>query len=467
MKKYAGYVILSIIFLLLLLLFYCYCVNRHSKRSTTVARHWLSWNVFFNPGPMSGQRQNDIQTFENYITAYVHGIDPSAIVLFELNHCPCDTLLTNIDATLVTGSGTTYPPPPSKPNPVPSGDYILADNLELSIPDYQHPDSPNAINQLFKDTATDLIARAVAGARLPRKLAVIDTGLDTLTFNIAYPLTVWNGNLLWQDRSTTTLFNVVPNELNQLIDDNPVRHGTAVTSIALNQIFKTNSMVIPQIMSIRAFDNQEKGSIYSASCALSYAIQQHADYINASWGYYGKEDEVLKYYIKKADSQNIRILAAAGNTPGHHESTDVCSQVINNQNDLNRLKGQDSLFYPACFAPGVQNVVSVTQLNQINTSSTDISIPCNFQNYSGYFITVGVVHNTPPNEGCCKFNIPFLNLPIEGSSFATPTMTGLVMSASEMLTGSISIKAYITLKARHTSPPKYTERGNYFTFPIP
>jgi hypothetical protein len=224
----------------------------------------------------------------------------------------------------------------------------------------------------------------------------------------------------------------------------------------------------PKIMSIRAFDDSQVGSIYTVSCALSYAIQNNADYINASWGYFGVEDSVLYKYLVKADRQNIPVIAAAGNTPGIHDHTKVCSLGENHQNYMNRLKSQDSLFYPAAFAPIIPSLVSVTQLHNIDNSPipTRQFFPCWYQNYGADYITVGAFDISQTNVyECCKFIAKAYSEtnPVEGSSFATPAITARLMN--DFSGGATTIKSFIDANApKSTSAVRFTLKGNYYTF---
>jgi subtilisin family serine protease len=218
-------------------------------------------------------------------------------------------------------------------------------------------------------------------------------------------------------------------------------------------------------MSLRAFDDSERGSIYTASCAMNCAIENKADYINASWGYFGHEDAVLKYYMAKANRKSIRVFAAAGNTPGRHEASQVCNGIVNSQNDLTRLKTSDSLFYPASFAPIMENLVSVAQLNDLPTPAPKNLVPCYYQNYSPDFITVGAYDSAHSTMPCCSFHVPFLIRNIEGSSFATPVVTGIVMATiSDM---NLNLKMFINTTAQKTTNGLYTNNGNYFNFANP
>ena len=468
MRKYSGYIIIALIFLVILILICCHCAHRYSCRShkgnshPEIVKNWINWNILFTSASI-GQSQQIVQDFENYLNDYAHAQDPNATLHFSLHFCPCDSLITNIDATLISGSGKPVTPPNTKPNPGPSGDYVLSNNLGMNIPDYVDSNYVT-LDSITIDTSA--LVAASPSSHLNRTLAVIDTGLDTLLFNKSYPNTIWGGNLLWQEAFKPTLFDVVPGEPQGiLMDQNYVKHGTAATWIALSQIKSAQPTRIPQIMSIRAFDDSERGSIYTVSCALSYAIQHHADYINASWGYYGKEDIMLKNYLLKANRQSIKVIAAAGNTPGTHDPTQICNTVVNPVNSLDQLNSTGTLFYPASFAPYMENLVSVTQLDTVTSSTPQTVVPCFYQNYSRRYITVGALEDSPPDGTCCIFHIPFLERPIEGSSFATPTITGILMS--QMIDNSagvgLGIKQFINLNA-HKSTDRYTNHGDYFIY---
>jgi Subtilase family len=480
--------LIILLILILLLFFYCLffrkggCCIGVKPTDTTVQKHWISWNLLFTPSS-SNTSSGVIQDFETYLTNYVKSQNPSASLTFHLLSCPCDTLLTNLDATLLYGSGNSVQPPPTSPNPGPKGDYTLGNNLAMYIPGYL---DTNQVKTQANPADSGIIMVPHLGPPSPpgngslnsryKVLAVIDTGLDTTTFEVTYPKTVWGGNVLWQDAKKPTLFDVVIDESGGTLQDGIIgnitslKHGTAVTQIVLSQIYHLDQSRIPKIMSIRAFDDSEKGSIYTVSCALSYAIQNKADFINASWGYFGKEDSVLKRYVRMANDSSIRVIAAAGNTPGIHDPTKVCNSttnIPNPANNLNTLLTRDTLFFPACFAWEYNNLVSVTQVYRVSAHPPpppplDL-IPCYYQNYSSSYITLGAYE--PPlstvSTTCCTFDIPFLTRPIEGSSFATPAMTAIFIAKMDPTT---PIKSWISSHASQMASMNYVNKGYYFTF---
>ena len=146
-------------------------------------------------------------------------------------------------------------------------------------------------------------------------------------------------------------------------------------------------------MILRALDSSNTGSIYSVSCALSYAIQKNVTLINLSLGYYGDVDSILHHYIALCanPAHPIRVFAAAGNTPGDHNSA-LC-----NHNSHNQLS--DSMkFYPACFSKEFDNITSVTQISKADSS-------CFYQNFSDEYITLGIYDSIY----CCETPVDFMH----------------------------------------------------------
>ncbi len=464
MKKF----LLFLLILILLLFLYCFffrkggcCIGRGQKPDT--ANHWVNWNVLFTPASV-GDAPATMKQFEDSLRKYITDSNSAAILKFTYHHCPCDTLLTNMDVTAIYPSGNPVSPPPTKPPIGPSGDFTVGNNFMTYTPEFKDSvktDTPG-LSQYNVHITTQ-------GSKSSKLLAVIDTGLDSVGFQHAHHGTIWVGDMLWKDPlRDNTIYDVVLGEnTGDLRDQTKVRHGTAVTEIVLNQLHLLHGQT-PKIMSIRAFDDSEIGSIYTVSCALSYAIQNNANFINASWGYFGSEDSVLLKYLLKANAKNIPVIAAAGNTPGIHDPGQVCNAGENTLNFLNRLKTKDSLFYPAAFAPIIPNLVSVTQLHNIS-NSPDPSLqffPCYYQNYSSDFITVGAFDNTQTNTyQCCKFTAKVYSEtnPIEGSSFATPAITARLMN--DFSVGATDIKSFININSsKSTSAAQFTLKGSYYTF---
>lgn len=383
------------------------------------AAKWLDWNILFKPGTNTDSQGLVMTKLNQYIRDYINTYNRSTGNHFAVDQylfsCPCDSLLWNLSAVPLAGSGQAPVPPP---NPKSgggmggSGDAIAYANTNNSFT----IDSTMAQGDtVYTNGKVQLEASSVDDSKI---LAVMDTGLDSTLFEKKF------AGLLWSAPEGQTLrnFQYFNNKkpFDYYFDDETNKHGTAVTAIALRalEIMKPSSHVKPRVMVLKVLDNHKTGSTFTVSCALSYAIQKQATLINASLGYYstGEVDSVLRHYLKLCSQlgpHQIPVLAAAGNLPGIHDKP-LC-QDAHNGNELNRTR----LFYPACFNVDFTNIISVTGLGSSGTA-------CFYQNYSSSFVTVGVVTN-PGSGNCCKFPVEFLKSGYEGSSFATPVISGEIM----------------------------------------
>ena len=357
----------------------------------------------FNPGTDAATRNNVVNTILNYVRNYyaANGYMPS---FNPVIWCPCDSLLYNISFSPVNGSGQSVAsPPPTKPGPAGSGDYLSVASIAINIPMFD----TKKLDTLEHNT--DAIVRNIE-TDSSKKLAIIDSGIDTTLF------TKQIKNLMWTDPFTFTLYNFLPYQpVQDFSDETTERHGSAVAAVTIKAMEQSSSY--PKVMILKALDKNNRGSIFSVSCALSYAIQKQATVINLSLGYYGEVDSILHYYLKLCNSANpsIQVFAAAGNTTGSHNSSNLCNTGTNN----NKLSLGGRLFYPACFTTEFNNITSVTQLNQPDE-------PCFYQNYSNQLISLGIYDKT----NCCAIKVGFstnTSQYFEGSSFATPVASGLKM----------------------------------------
>src|SRR6185295_9672097 len=128
--------------------------------------------------------------------------------------------------------------------------------------------------------------------------------------------------------SGNTLTNFLPGqETRGFFDDHIKKHGTAVTAIALRALETANAY--PRIMILKALDSNKTGSVFSVSCALSYAAQNNVTVINASLGYYsqGPVDPILQKYVLLCTNRQPNpafVFAAAGNTRGDRNQGNFC-----------------------------------------------------------------------------------------------------------------------------------------------
>ena len=368
----------------------------------TAAKRWLSWNILLknltNP-------DGAIKWIEDSIVNRVKAVNPTYDAKFILYYCPCDSLLYNLAATAIDGSGTAVQPPGTPGAPVAGkGDVlVVSENNKMD---------EDTVQIRLSEKATSL-SNITPGSNEGSKniLGIIDTGFDPALFPSFIK------DLIWKPSPGKHEFNFIDGSKDNYFDDHKNKHGSGVAALALHQMDNEGS-VRPRLMILKALDKNKHGSTFTVSCALSYAIQNNARVVNASLGYYEmnkKVDSVFRHYIKLCSSatpNSIFIISAAGNTAPPHPGNKLCDSAMNS----NELKSS-RLFYPACFSDEMQNVITVTGLSSGNSGA------CFFQNYSAKYVTLGVKNKLT----CCSFHIPIFLNNVEGSSFATPIVSGLVM----------------------------------------
>ena len=379
-----------------------------------------SWNILFKPKTNAAARKKAITRIQDSLISYFINNHHDTIPKFDRPvYCPCDTLLINLNIKFVNGSGGSVSSPLAVETVKAEGDYL----------DIQYISNNDPIKKMEPDInpgpypKTRSIKLSSLGKANPNNsvLAVIDTGLDTTLFPLNISRLLWRRNT----SATGTIYNFLPHkDPYRLKDDHGGRHGTFVTALALIAYSKgVTKPTYPRIMILKALDHNKTGSIFSVSCALSYARQNNATVVNASLGYYGECDSVLLHYIKQCNSKPsnpILIFAAAGNKLEDRDSAIICKPA----DPANRLTNSNT-FYPASCSPELNHVITITGLNKSGKS-------CYYQNYSNEVVTLGVknVENDSLGQilgGCCSYIAPFNKKRYEGSSFATPVACGMLL----------------------------------------
>jgi hypothetical protein len=462
-----------IVFLLVLTTILNSCTkifNTHATLTSQIAfltvdsAKWIDWNILFTPETTTALKDQQIDYVQNYVKKYLDSCNSANSTyftpLFSYGfYCPCDSSLYNLSAYPLGGSGQSLSPPPPPPPPHGgSGNGVLYvnSNNQLKL------DMPQIIDENYNSLSGNKLILPARNVDKTKTLAIIDTGLDTTLFNSQI------GNIIWSSSSGSTMSNFLLNStatLSYFSDDHPGKHGTGVTAIALENILNDGLAPYPRIMVLKALDYKEQGSTFTVSCALSYAIQNHATLINASLGYYsyknGEIDSVLLHYLNLCKTQNegqpIYVIAAAGNSDLPH-NLDYCTLPDPANNLLKNDQSGTKLFYPACYNDNLNNVISVTGLSTPNTS-------CYYQNYSQRYVSLGVLNKSKVN-GCCQFMIPIMKRGYEGSSFATPVVSGKVMGCLLMNVPGQNTQSCIdgiTIKATPTATAASfaTKQGNY------
>lgn len=410
-------------------------------------KRWGSWNVLFKPNTSPDKRAQAIIKIEDALLAQIRSnpAHSSYTIQFELFYCPCDTLLYNLGATLLDGSGTALISPPPPPPPGGSGDVVLIS--------YNNPivetDTLSGGYALDTTKRLQLSDSTMKTKFATQTLAIIDTGIDTLRFSPEI-------RQLMQDQS---MYNITSPATGSFFDDHPQKHGTVVTAIALQALMDRNKVLtqnerqnnLPKLMILKALDHHKRGTTFTVSCALSYAVQNDATAINASLGYFDDKhmvDSVLHHYVQLASQKNIYLFAAAGNLNVPKVASSICREATAAQS----LLKDDHRFFPACFSPEFSTLFSVTSLTNPGAS-------CFYQNYSPEYISMGVIQT---NSHCCHFTVPFASA--EGTSFATPVACGTALS---YLVNNKTITDFSNFLTTQTTPMVATKAGKYMEYSSP
>jgi hypothetical protein len=132
-------------------------------------------------------------------------------------------------------------------------------------------------------------------------------------------------------------------------------------------------------------------------------------------------------------------------------------------NSANELK-PGHLFYPAC--SNNQEYFLVISV----TGFSSPGIPCFYQNYSREYVNLGV-NNRFTDLNCCSYKLDFIANPftLEGSSFATPVVSGQVAAEIMKMGKDRTANAYIrklnVLSAPVTGAnPQVTLNNNYIRY---
>jgi hypothetical protein len=417
------------------------CTSEQHNLGNKVVKNWINWNILFDKGKAAdtasfNYRLKEVKEYvESYVKAYN---DTSKKTIrpgeYRFVGCKCDPYLNRleVDLRMDTSTGETRVPPTPPPTPGVSGGSVN-ENTALYKPYTEM--KMNFPRKTMKLTGN-----------LPYKLApilaVIDTGIDTTLFSSGI------NNIIWKaPAGLTTLTNFIyPAGAGGFQDDHFNYHGTNVSSIILNEFADVS---YPRLMVLKAMDSLGSGTVFSVSCAMSYAIQNKASLINMSFGYFGNRDTVLAKYFSLANKDSITLVCAAGNASGAREN--LCNAVVNPNNELK----PGHLFFPACFSKEFPaNVITVVGLNEVPS-------PCHYQNYSNDYVTLGVKNSI----NCCFFNSLISATSIEGSSFSTPVASGLIgrlkLNETNKRLGIFYLQSILASQTPALSPAEIATAGSF------
>lgn len=259
--------------------------------------------------------------------------------------CACDKLeLWEIDGSAFVddGSGNRIPIGGStnvQSNKIGRGSRGKVDGVDLNYYNgvLLQPQPIGIEDSLTNDSLQGLLPSDPAAL----KIAILDTGIDyndeTLRRYVKTSRDALNGEQ--QDEDGNCLLNdpigwnfVVNN--NNPYDDNS--HGTHVAGIIADSLKRLIGECSFEIIPYKTHDNNGISTLFDVACATFQAIEDDADLINDSWGFFGDSSIVLSNAIDSAALEDILIVSAAGNDSLNLDATQQ---------------------YPACYA--ADNIITV------------------------------------------------------------------------------------------------------------
>lgn len=337
---------------------------------------------------------------------------PDSIII---RRCPCDSTLINItlpNSYTIEGQGPLAVKPGGEAAsggidlPVQKGsvgfNYTI-DTFEPSEPRTSLPTNLSPINGYISQQNKD-VSKTVS-------VAVFDSGLDNEylpELNLKQPVELCNNDGGIPNNASEKGWNFVgaSGGFTDTKDDNTTKHGSKVAHLVARQ--SNGSSTIVKIVPMKVLGADNKGDMFGLLCAMETARRNNIPIFNMSLGYYGPPDSLLRQYVKKATSQGIWIVAAAGNKP-QGESAD-------STRDLDHMNKK---FYPASFSE-FDRVLAVTTVH-LNSSVLNA---CEGQNYSSSLV-LGVLPDSTAGGGPCRFILENASsYSVVGTSFATPVLAG-------------------------------------------
>lgn len=180
------------------------------------------------------------------------------------------------------------------------------------------------------------LGRLASGGRLPKgtplppnmkagtiTIAMLDTGVDyTYGTGGNRTLPIWRNPLdpvIDGKDGANDPFCIVDdvigydfvNDDNNPMDDHS--HGTHLSGIIADELKTHASGINYRILPVKIMDENGVGTSFHAACGVVYAALKKADLINASWGYYGTTDNLLRAAFEFAQSRQVMTVNSTGN----------------------------------------------------------------------------------------------------------------------------------------------------------
>lgn len=215
----------------------------------------VSWNILFKPGTNSAQRAAYINDVKKYINTFYIDFNAKNTKNYHADtismiYCPCDSLLYNLNFNPVDGAGGSVTTAPTTKRGVKAGGDQIDAIISINIP---------IKNGLAKDPVPFYKKSVIHNFEIDstKKLAIIDSGIDTAFFEPALK------SLLWTQSNNIDTFNFLAGgKLNDVTDQSREKHGTAVASVAINAMAAGVARTYPKMMILKALDKIKFGEYF-------------------------------------------------------------------------------------------------------------------------------------------------------------------------------------------------------------
>jgi len=211
----------------------------------------------------------------------------------KIEQCPCDSTLFLFKSTIASLDATGRDEGGSRT----TKDSYVSNNYSFGL--------DKCKKREFLEVAPNICKTLPYPKNEYIEVAVIDSGIDCN--HPEFKGKLWNN----PDTSKNECLNVrhvgydFKNQ-NEIPTDS-TGHGTHVSGI----IVGANTPI--KIMSLKAI-RDSTFDVFSAICAMKYAIRKKVDIINCSWGFYAKNPPpILREVLFEARDSNILVITAAGN----------------------------------------------------------------------------------------------------------------------------------------------------------
>lgn len=230
-------------------------------------------------------------------------------------------------------------------------------------------------------------------------VAVIDSGMDLKTDHNGegHPLLSgidWTNPSEVPDNKSDDDRNCMEDDLYgyDILNDTPKiidrdGHGTHIAGI-ISDSFPNDIQL--ELMNLKIYE-QGNGGVFDLICAIHHAINQGADVINLSLGYFNERpSKTLFNALKRAEEDSVLVIISAGN-----DTLDL--DLSNSMPEYNRWPGKFKLFKQDTTFRPLTNLLVVAALNDAKTT-----LDLDYSNYGAAHVDIatdGIFTSTYLNQG--------------------------------------------------------------------